>query len=136
MTTFCFFFFSTCIYVIHKDDFAVFSYSYVVCTCTSLCFFFSSPFLCFVSILSFHTTLPRLKCDCEISLKRRVYSATGCPQDTRLGAECFRKEEDKGNSRMHTYFLPAYVRIEDIDVSDFESSVCITDRYLQFQFLS
>lgn len=62
---------------------------------------------------------PRLKCDCDISSQRHVYSATGCPQDIRFGAECFRWKEDKWHSRMHTYFLLAYVRIEDIDVSDF-----------------
>jgi len=38
---------------------------------------------------------------------------------TRFEAECFGWEEDKCHSRMHTYFLVAYVRIEDIDVSDF-----------------
>jgi hypothetical protein len=135
MTTFCVFF-STCFYGVRKDDFAVFSYSCVVYACTSLCFSFYSPFLCFLSILSFHTTLPRLKCDCDISLKRHVYSATGCPQDMRLGAECFRREEDKWDSRMHTYILLAYVRIEDIDVRDFENSLCITYRSIQFQFSS
>ena len=86
---------------------------------TSICSFVSSPFLCFVSILSFHTTLPRLKCDCDISSQRHVYSATGCAEDIRFGAECFKWKEDKWHSRMHTYFLLAYVRIEDIDVSDF-----------------
>jgi hypothetical protein len=98
---------------------SLYSHTLVVFIFTSISSLVSSPFLYFVSILSFHNTLPRLKCDCDISSQRHVYSATGLPQDIRFGAECFRWEEDKWNSRMHTYFLLAYVRIEDIDISDF-----------------
>jgi hypothetical protein len=76
--TFCTFF-PTRFYGVHKDDFTLFSYSYVVFIFISICSFVSSPFLCFVPILPFHATLPRSKCDCDISSQRHVYSATGCP---------------------------------------------------------
>ena len=67
----------------------------------------------------------------------QVYSSTGFPQDVRFGAECFRWEEDKWHSRMHTHISSLFMyELKTLTSVIFETSFCITDRSIQFQFSS